>query len=374
MEASPELRLHTIERARFVRRIFAIAAAVLLLAGAVWAVWGIWSIRRASASAQTPMRADRAAFRRLDPDNVELTLLVVRGAPGTPVPQVALLRQPENTNGSWVIALPAAHVPGSDAASETPALLLDRGRASLIRAVEGLFNSKVGHYVELDEGRLARALADGRLTDASENASSSAPIAGLAAVAERYDAARAGTLALLRVPALARSLTGAVVSDMGATQLDALIRRLGTDFAHGQVRSVVVPVGSPGGTPLMSASAARTLAGQMMTGRPFTATKAAVENVAPGSLTVNIQNGAGREGVAAQAARILRRDGYRVKDVGNANQFVYDKTLVVYKDRRAPAESVARDLGIGKVVSSRGMYGFDTDVLVIVGSDWPQAP
>ena len=356
------------------RRVLAVVAAVLLLAGTVWAVWGAWSIRRASVSAQTPMRADKAAIRRLDPEKTDLTLLVVRGAPGTSVPQVALLRQPEDTDGSWVIALPAAHVPGSDVASETPALLLDRGRASLIKAVEGLVGSKVGHYVELDESRLVRALSDGRSADATKSASPSATVAGLAAVAERYDAMRARRLAVLHVPALARLLTGAVVSDMGATQLDSLLRRLGTDSAQRRLRSSVVPLEPTGGAPLMSASAARTLGGQMVAGQAFNVTKATAERVAPGSLTVDIQNGAGREGVAAQAARILRRDGYRVKDVGNANQFVYDKTLVVYKDRRAPAESVVRDLGIGKVIASRGMYGFDTDVLVIVGSDWPQAP
>jgi len=87
-----------------------------------------------------------------------------------------------------------------------------------------------------------------------------------------------------------------------------------------------------------------------------------------------VLNGAGREGVAAQAARILKRAGYRLKSVGNANQFVYDRTLVVYKTQRPYADAVQRDLRFGKVVASRGMYGFNTDVLVIVGSDWPEAP
>lgn len=92
-------------------------------------------------------------------------------------------------------------------------------------------------------------------------------------------------------------------------------------------------------------------------------------------ITVTIRNGAGIAGCASQAASILKARAFKVEDVGNANQFVYDDTLVIYKDDDEKlAEQVAAVLQPGtKLVSSRGMYSFDTDVLVVVGKDWDLA-
>jgi len=56
--------------------------------------------------------------------------------------------------------------------------------------------------------------------------------------------------------------------------------------------------------------------------------------------------------------------------VGNANQFVYDETLVVYKTGREVAVQVAEDLPKARVVESRGMYEFTSDILVVIGKDW----
>ncbi len=90
----------------------------------------------------------------------------------------------------------------------------------------------------------------------------------------------------------------------------------------------------------------------------------------PEEVSVTIRNGAGIAGVGADAARKLRGHHFDVDEVGNMNQFVYDESLIVYKTNKGPAELVAGSLGRGRVVPSRGMYAFDSDVLLVVGKDW----
>jgi hypothetical protein len=385
LEASPELPLRKLARRRLVRRLIGGILGSVLLAGAVWAGWGIWNVRRASLSAQTPMRADRAAARRLDEKGTDLTLLVITGLTQAADPRVVLVREPETGTGTWMLALPAADLPGQGGARDSLKALFDQGRASLIKGVTGFVGFTVGHYVEIDApglfGAIASASGDadgGRLAaymaDASRSPSSTLSVLG--EVASSYRTLRIQSLAMLRLPMLARSVSGSVVSDMGAAQLDGFFQRIGADVASKRLRSAVIPVESTPGTTtaLASASGVAALGAQMLAGSAFALKGASVKRVSPGSVTVSVLNGAGRDGVAAQAARILTRDGYRIKDVGNANQFVYDRTLVVYKSDRRPADAVARDLGLGKVIASRGMYSFATDILVVVGTDWPQAP
>ncbi len=94
----------------------------------------------------------------------------------------------------------------------------------------------------------------------------------------------------------------------------------------------------------------------------------------PADVTVTVRNGAGIAGCAKQAASVLKARAFRVEDVGNAGQFVYDKTLVVYKTNRAAAELVASVLPRGvRLVESRGMYAYESEILVVVGKDWDVA-
>lgn len=100
----------------------------------------------------------------------------------------------------------------------------------------------------------------------------------------------------------------------------------------------------------------------------------------PADISVTIHNGSGISGVAKQVSTILKAKGFNVGDVGNANQNVYSQTLIVYKTDRNLAQTVAGYMPSGvKIVQSRGMYSFTTDVLIVVGKDWdlskvPAAP
>ncbi len=93
--------------------------------------------------------------------------------------------------------------------------------------------------------------------------------------------------------------------------------------------------------------------------------------IVPGDVTVTVRNGAGIAEVATQVADQLGAEGFAVGEVGNMNQFVYDDTLIIYAEDDTPAQLVRRHLDIGEIAPSRGMYSFTTDVLVVVGKDWP---
>lgn len=111
-----------------------------------------------------------------------------------------------------------------------------------------------------------------------------------------------------------------------------------------------------------------------------TATGVSAATVTPSTVTVTVRNGSGISGVAKQASMILKARGYNVKQVGNAGQNVYKTTMVIYKKDLSAANSVASQLMPGsKVVPSRGMYSYPTEILVVVGKDWdvsqiPAAP
>ncbi|MDO8914781.1 MAG: LCP family protein [Coriobacteriia bacterium] len=99
-----------------------------------------------------------------------------------------------------------------------------------------------------------------------------------------------------------------------------------------------------------------------------TASPAAIK---PGTITLTVRNGAGVSGLAKTASDLFVKAGFLVKESGNMNQFVYSRTLVVFKTGTDAKAGVVQDeLGYGDVVPAAGLYKFNTDVLVIVGKDW----
>lgn len=96
--------------------------------------------------------------------------------------------------------------------------------------------------------------------------------------------------------------------------------------------------------------------------------------VTPSDYAVTIRNGGGIEGAASEASSTLSSAGYQIESTGNADQYVYDQTLVIYDadEDEAVAEAIVDTLGVGEVVQSAGRYSFDGDLLVVVGADWTQ--
>lgn len=89
-------------------------------------------------------------------------------------------------------------------------------------------------------------------------------------------------------------------------------------------------------------------------------------------LSIIVQNGSGSDGFAAQAAQKLEQRGYTIQETGNAESFVFDETLVVYKEHKdeAAAQAIVADLGVGRAVYASVYYSLKTDIQVMVGKDW----
>lgn len=91
-----------------------------------------------------------------------------------------------------------------------------------------------------------------------------------------------------------------------------------------------------------------------------------------GAVSIIILNGAGIDGYSAQAAEVLTRNGYTIQETGNAESFVYDETLVIYREEKdkTAAEAIVQALGTGRTVSAGVYYSLKTDIQVVVGKDW----
>lgn len=90
------------------------------------------------------------------------------------------------------------------------------------------------------------------------------------------------------------------------------------------------------------------------------------------ALSLVVRNGSGTDGFAIQVADKLTAAGYVVQDTGNADSYVYNETLVIYKDQgnQAAAQAIVDDLGVGRAVYASVYYSLATDIQVVVGKDW----
>jgi len=175
---------------------------------------------------------------------------------------------------------------------------------------------------------------------------------------------------VLKIPGLVSGIASHMSTDMSAKQIiDMAIALKDAGSEAVQTATVLGEWRAPYVVP--DEEHKRELIEAMLAGRSFdetpTVDPAAID---PASVSVSVRNGAGVSGVAGEAAGVLRAAGFSVREVGNANQFVYDRTLIVYKDQKERAEFVRAALPKGDLVASRGMYSFTTDVLVVVGKDW----
>ncbi len=86
---------------------------------------------------------------------------------------------------------------------------------------------------------------------------------------------------------------------------------------------------------------------------------------------VAVRNGNGITGAGTEASARIEELGYTVES-GNADSFDYAKTLVIYDDdsKASQAKEIAEALGVGKAMANDGSYLFESDFLVVLGSDW----
>lgn len=111
--------------------------------------------------------------------------------------------------------------------------------------------------------------------------------------------------------------------------------------------------------------------------------------VKPADLRVDVRNGSGVPGLGAKVAAVLRRDGYVINSVGNADTFDYDTTQIratskmplagerVRSDIHLPAATVTPipDPTVAATVATPGKTpAAVADVIVVVGRDYLNVP
>ena len=88
---------------------------------------------------------------------------------------------------------------------------------------------------------------------------------------------------------------------------------------------------------------------------------------ADAELQIEVLNGCGSPGAADGVAMLLRRAGFLVDNVGNADHFHYRKDIVVARAvSHARADAVGRILG-GVTVVEQKVPNYPYDITVIVG-------
>lgn len=90
--------------------------------------------------------------------------------------------------------------------------------------------------------------------------------------------------------------------------------------------------------------------------------------------TISVRNGNGTSGLGAEVRDVLKSMGYveAYINVANANSTDFDTTLVVYKNpsQAQEAQQIVEALGCGRAVRDVDTYLFDSDYLIVIGSDW----
>ncbi|MGA2395159.1 MAG: LCP family protein [Candidatus Lustribacter sp.] len=115
----------------------------------------------------------------------------------------------------------------------------------------------------------------------------------------------------------------------------------------------------------------------------------ALAAVKPSDLRIDVRNGSGVPGLGAKLAAELRRDGYVINSVGNADSFDYDTTQIRASARTPLAgERVRSDMhlaeatvtpvpepsGSAAVTATPGKATALADVTVVIGRDYLTAP
>jgi LCP family protein required for cell wall assembly len=107
--------------------------------------------------------------------------------------------------------------------------------------------------------------------------------------------------------------------------------------------------------------------------------------VKPADLRVDVRNGSGIPGLGAKLADVLRRDGYVITSVGNADTFDYDTTQIRATTKRPLAgERVRSDIHLAQATvtpipeptaaATSAKTPALADVMVVVGRDYVNVP
>jgi len=420
VEAAPVMRIHRQRRHHRIRFAMAIGAAVLvvlLVAGALWAYSALHSAQKTMNRNSAEQGDLAAALAKREPEKPFNVLLLGNdhraGEEKARADTIIVARIDPEQQKVWMLSIPRdtrVEIPGHGVQKINAANFYG-GPALVVDTVEEFLGVSINHYmdidfdgfmqvvdslggvwidveVEIDDKKAAShgsrkayhidpgyQLLDGEyaLTFVRSRDFPDADFTRMKHQQQFFKALanRATKLGnVLRIPGIVKDVAQYMATDMTLNQLGSVVMAL-KDMGGDKMQTATV-VGewrSPYVWP--DEERKKFLVDAMLAGRDFDAASTTVDGrIDPSTVSVTIRNGAGIEGCATATSDILKGLGYAVSGVGNANQFVYEETLVVHKDKAAAATQVAGDLPKAKVVASRGMYEFTTDILVVVGKDF----
>ncbi|MDZ4177865.1 MAG: LCP family protein [Coriobacteriia bacterium] len=421
VERSPRLRVHHERRRRLAKRIaigVALSVMMLVIASAAWAYYQLHAAGR-TMNQQPGIDASLTQVLEERKSREPFTVLLL-GSDQRPsetdarADTIIVARIDTEADKVWLLSIPRdtrAEIPGYGV-GKINAATFHGGPSLMVETVRDLTGIPINHYMSLDftgfqhvvdsvggvwidvdveiddikaashsAGLRANYIAPGRQLLDGEHAltfvrSRDFPDADFTRMKHQQaffkaladQMVKAGNV--VKVPTIIRGMAEYMSTDMSVgDMIDAADALRNVGGANIETATLVGEWRSP--YVWTDAEQQEFLISAMMNGRSFddTSTPEPVR-VEPAGVSVSVRNGAGIEGSAAAAATILRTAGYAVGEVGNANQFVYDETLVVYREGRETAEQIASELPKARAVASRGMYSFSTDILVVVGKDY----
>jgi len=416
--------VHLRQRHRL-RNVLLSVLAVLLLLGTAVGVWAFFFMRAfnhdISQADPKAVQALSPATSKPSPTPAPFTMLILgvdkQGADGDSRSDTMLLARIDPAKKKvWLLSLPRdtrADIPGYGIGKLNKAYQ-EGGAALTIDTVEKLLDVRINHYMEVSVPGFRRIVAilggvwvnvDQEINDPKAAWSRAKPSdyhiqagyqkltpeqalvfvrsrdftdADFTRMRHQQEFFRAVMTQSMQVgnifklPSIVREVAHFTKTDFTGTQLVRLALVLkGMDDANLQTATMAGEWRSP--YVYTDETLKAELLSRMMRGESFDASKTATV-VLPADVSVAVRNGSGAAGAATSVASALSTAGFDVKEVGNAKRSTYTETLVVYSGSVADAQAVAKQLGQGRLVQNAGQYSYTTDVLVVVGKDWRQAP
>ena len=398
--------------------VVAVIAAVAVLAGFLafrGSVGSEMALRDSDASqALVPVRSDEPYYALI---TAEL------GAVAEPLehagPDILFLARIDREKKTVaLVSIPSGLQVSTDTGSHRIADLAEQGDAALIDALSNFAKVNISHYVKIAKGGIEAIVEDVGGVDVDVDQIVDDPHAGdVYLPAGAYTLNGAAALTYLRADNLRLGVADQLQHqvDFGAlllskffsaegnfaTRLDRLDTFIQTDLSLGDIEALqswmrdlpassiartVIPgyltevtgvVDTGDALYICSSGDMADIIEALESGETIDMTSSSdIVPADPASFTVEVQNGTSIVGAAAVTGDSLTAAGFNVAKVGNAEQPVYDETLVVYKSAEGQgigrAKAVINTLGVGRAVEGDIYYKFDpdVDVLVIVGADY----
>ena len=401
------------------KRRLAVGAVVVVVAVAIAVLAGFFAFRGSLVSEMSLRDSDAsdALVQKHSDEPYYLLIAAELGSVAEPLdhvgPDVLLLAYVDREQQKLaLINIPAGLQVASENGIVRIAGLAESGDAALINAVANFAKVDISHYVKIGEGGVEGMVDALDGIDVEIDQVIDDPHAGDVYLPEgTYTLNGASALTYLRATNLkmgvsdqldhqvtfASLLLTKLFSSEGsfATRLDAIDSYFQTDLSLGDIESLQswicnLPAGGincislPGYETEVTGVVATedalfvgssddmaSIIAMLEAGQQVESLSADITPADPGSFTIEVQNGTSIDGAAGLTSENLIAQGFDVVAVGNAEQSVYTETLVIYKGDEGPsrAKAVINALGVGRAVSDM-YYSFDTDILVILGSDY----